>query len=213
MAISSNCVTSKTVRDTVHELNEATKGGCSITLLWIKAHVDIHGNELADHAAKIGAEMSDDSDSVPISPCYVKNQVKEVINTMWQADWENYPLARQTKQFFARPDASKTKYILKHGRHKVTRLLNIFTGHNTLNYHASLQNGLLSDCCRFCNIAQETFYHWITECPRLRIYREDIFLDSIPIYEMKWSVQKVLDFSYKPSVCNALDQFQVEENI
>ena len=75
MAISSNEIVSKTVLSTIKALNDAAKRGCNITLLWIRAHVGLYGNELADHAAKVGAEESTEMRALPVSPCNIRQNM------------------------------------------------------------------------------------------------------------------------------------------
>jgi ribonuclease HI len=50
-------ITSKTVRQTVELLRELA-GRHTVTLQWVKTHVGIPGNEMADEAAKAGSQSN-----------------------------------------------------------------------------------------------------------------------------------------------------------
>ena len=42
--------------------------------------------------------------------------------------------------------------------------------------------------------------HMLQVCPRLREARGGLFQDALPSDDMKWSVRKLLEFSYVPAV-------------
>ena len=124
----------------------------------------------------------------------------------WARDWSALKTARQTKQFYKFPSISKANRVLKLNRYDLTRFINLITGHNNLNYHMSLfSNGEVSSTCRFCLSEKETFFHWITECPRLRALREDYLLDYRPGNDMKWSIRRLIDLSNDPRINYALE--------
>ena len=80
------------------------------------------------------------------------------------------------------------------------------TGHNNLAYHTSLQFPEYSDNCNFCNTDRETFFHWATECPASWLSRRDIFLDQLPDPDMRWEVDKVIEFAEIPVIDNLLSR-------
>ena len=171
----------------------------------MRAHIDTYGNEVADHLAKVGATEPLTTHELPYSACFLKAKIRDIINTDWEQKWDDYEHGRQTKQFYSKPDTTKARHILKHSRRVVSQVVNIISGHNNLNYHRSLINSDIDPNCRLCHIAPETFYHWLTECPRLRTCRQDVFLDTEPVQDMTWSVQGLLDFARKPCIQNMLE--------
>jgi hypothetical protein len=72
----------------------------TIEFSWVKAHVGIYGNELADKLAKDVACNKDTTVSfnrIPKSMLYNKT---EKATQKWQKEWENCTKAAITKQFF-----------------------------------------------------------------------------------------------------------------
>ena len=73
----------------------------NIELLWIKAHIGIVGNELADRLAKAAATDSDATvvfNRLPMSALISK--IKEDVKLKWQKEWEECTEAEITKEFF-----------------------------------------------------------------------------------------------------------------
>ena len=62
-----------------------------------------------------------------------------------------------------------------------------------------------SPTCSFCNINDETFYHWATECPALFLSRRDHFLDKPPDDTMNWNVRAIIAFSRLHSINERLE--------
>ena len=158
MAIQNPFVESRTVKYALDLLNSASKKVKSLTLHWVKAHIGIPGNELADGAAKAGAEVSDLKINLPLPQTYFNMVLDDITRKAWDNRWKGLNKARQTKQFYGSPDKNKARYVMKLSRLEMTRFVNVITGHNQLNYHLSLQLGdVFSECC-FCGQERETFF-------------------------------------------------------
>ena len=56
---------------------------------------------------------------------------------------------------------------------------------------------------RLCEEENETFWHFITECPRLQNYRNDTFLDSPPQQD-NWKLKQIMQFSTYTTVYNLM---------
>ena len=88
---------------------------------------------------------------------------------------------------------------------ELSRFVRIVSGHNGLFYFKSKIDPEINPQCRFCLEADETFFHLVTDCPRFRADREDIFLDTVISNDMSWSVKKLLNFSNLAGIRDALD--------
>ena len=89
------------------------------------------------------------------------------------------------------------KKILNLSRSHLTRLIAIITGFNCQSYVQFRTNATINPICRLCGEDNETFWHFVTECPRLRTCIEDIFLDKISEHD-NWSIREIMDFSTIP---------------
>ena len=75
------------------------------------------------------------------------------------------------------------------------RLVDIITGHNKLSYFQFKVDPDVNPLCRFCEEQNETFHHFITDCPRLRQFRLDTVGDND---RNTWKSAQLLNFSYIP---------------
>ena len=128
---------------------------------------------------------------------------------IWNSEWNKYPHARQTKQFFPGIRTRISRDLLKLDRRSVGRFIHLITGHNNLNYHCSLRDplGEHESMCRLCGEERETFYHFITTCPRLLSARAEIFCSwNGPRTEgCNWKVDDIIRFSMEPEVNEAFE--------
>ena len=85
------------------------------------------------------------------------------------------------------------------------RLIELITGHSNLNYVQHKIDAInVSPLCCFCEEEDETFAHFLNECPCFISYRRDI-LHNIPIINtLSWTTKQLLEFSYIPSIEEAL---------
>ena len=82
--------------------------------------------------------------------------------------------------------------------------MEITTGHNNLAYHQSLVNPWLSPTCNLCEEARESFYHFVTECPRLRQMRIDTNNDNFN--PDSWKPEDLLALARVPAVEDLLNR-------
>jgi len=89
-----------------------TLGKCNWTIkfTWIKAHVGIYGNELADKLAK-EASRKDDISFKRIPKIETIHQLREQSIAKWQNQWDRTTKGQATKQFFPIIKVRLTKKI------------------------------------------------------------------------------------------------------
>ena len=72
----------------------------TIEFAWVKAHVGIYGNKLADHLAKAAASSTELAVTFDrTSNCTLYSEIEEEATQKWQQDWERSTKAVVTKQF------------------------------------------------------------------------------------------------------------------
>ena len=202
-ALDSGKITSKTVLKTKQSLNLLSSMVKSVRLNWIKAHVGHEGNKRADILAKEATTMIHLSE-VPRAAVINKHILKGKFYELWEKSWQAEPTCHQTKQFFSKPDPLKSKKIIKLARSQLTLLLKLTTGHNALAYHASKIDPEIDSICSLCQEERETFHHFVTNCPRLRLSRQDCQLDDFKCDS--WIPERLLEFARIPAIEALLDR-------
>ena len=201
-------VKSDTVKKCLSTLNHLGKKN-KVHLRWVKAHVGIPGNEVADSLAKKGTAIGGNPAIELLTPSVKqKEAIKSYFLKKWSKDWKSYNAARQTKIWFPEPDSKKSQELLKRSRSNLSRLVQFLTGHNMLKRHRNIQKGIDDpESCRLCLEEEESSFHVIAECNAMQSYRTEIFhtLNNLPNPPV-WTIQQVEDFLKKSPVGNMLDE-------
>ncbi|KAG8179194.1 hypothetical protein JTE90_004023 [Oedothorax gibbosus] len=61
----------------------------SINIYWIKAHVGIFGNEVADTLAGAAHDLSKYTENIKIPKSFLKKTLKDETIIRWQEDWDS----------------------------------------------------------------------------------------------------------------------------
>ena len=122
-ALDSQNYTSTIALTTAEKLEELSMTGANVRLAWVKAHVGLEGNELADSAAKLGG--SDDMGTneriiLPIAKAHTKADIEQRIYKEWENQWTESGRYRMTKQFMSRPDKARGAQVMKLSKTVVT---------------------------------------------------------------------------------------------
>ena len=122
-ALNKLTVKSNTVEECLNVLNALGKKN-KVHLRWVKAHVGIHGNEVADFLAKKGSTLGEGPSNELLTPqTKQKCGINEYFNKKWLNAWQSYGEARQTKIWFPQPNAKKTSNLLKLNRNNLSKLV------------------------------------------------------------------------------------------
>ena len=76
---------------------------------------------------------------------------------------------------------------------------------SNLSYHASKIDPTIYPMCGLCDEKEETFYHFLTECPRLMITRQNIGLDQMD--RETWTQERLLELARVPAIEALLNRF------
>jgi len=141
----------------------------NIELSWVKAHVGIVGNELADRISKAAASDSDAKivfNRLPMST--VISKIKEETKLKWQKEWEDCTKAGITKEFFPKVhDRQKLKI-------DITPILTaMVTGHGKTRAYLHRLKILENANCP-CGNGDQTIEHLLYRCSILHTQTEKL---------------------------------------
>ena len=134
---------------------------------WVKAHIGIIGNELADHLAKTAANDNDTKiifKRLPIGPLI--NKIKEETMQNWKKEWEDCTKADITKKFFPNiQDRQKLRMEI------IPIFTAMVTGHGKTGAYLHRFKILENATCP-CGDGDQTIDHLLNRCPMLNTQRE-----------------------------------------
>ena len=105
-----------------------------------------------------------------------------------------FVLLSGTAPYSDKSDANIAKRMLKLSRAELAKAISIITGFNRLSYMQFKADPAIDPTCRLCGEGNETFWHLVTECPRLNSTRQKFFLDNTPKKD-EWKISKLISFS------------------
>jgi ribonuclease HI len=148
-----------------------TKKQININLNWVPAHMNIHGNEYADSAAKKGAELKKISLEKYVSLAFIKRKIKESSLNEWQQKHAEIKKGKHYNQFESRPKWKAYSKILK--KQIWSAFMQLKLGHGYFRSYLIRFPDYLSNRCFTCG-TKENPEHLILHCKNTKFIREEL---------------------------------------
>ena len=137
------------------------------------------GNELADFAAKRGAQSTRGGGVPPLAKATYKRLIMDNVITKWQSRWSGRGDCRQSKLFLGGPRPDIFPAISHESNPTVGKIVRFLTGHAHLRRHDAIvkektRQPLANIQCRLCRSNEETPFHLVANCDALARNRLEI---------------------------------------
>ena len=148
-----------------------TKKHVNIHINWVPAHMNIHGNEYADRAAKKRTELQKISLEKYVSLAFIKRKIKESSLNEWQTEYENSEKGRYYNQFENTPKWKAFPKALK--KQIWSAFIQLKLGHGYFRSYLVRFLDYSSDRCFTCG-TKENPEHLILHCKNTKYAREEL---------------------------------------
>ncbi|PSN48706.1 hypothetical protein C0J52_13543, partial [Blattella germanica] len=152
-----------------HVITELHQKNWNVYFSWVRAHIGIPGNELADKLAKQAAGAAGiETVYRKIPKSSIKADIAEIGLQEWQRTWNTSTNGAITRSFFP-----SIKERLKLNPTITPAFTAIVTGHGKTKSYLHRFH-LAADPACSCNTGQQTVQHIIYECPELTQQRTQL---------------------------------------
>ena len=134
----------------------------------------------------------------------IRSQINSALLDQWQKLWTESSLAKDTKFLFPcrnKPLSQKIYYLFRQSAGCIIKLI---TGHNNLMTHRHCIHPDLDAICSLCHLSEETFIHFLKDCPVFHSYRRMNLLFNT--FSDSWSPGTLLHFSRLPRINSLLTE-------
>ena len=146
--------------DILQLLASIWKNGCKVTFTWCPSHCGIRGNELADEAAKQGAQMDQN-----LATWHYESAKAAIRRATIGKAFEHERMRAVSGERGEKVNQLLEKELTRKEQVTLNRLR---CGHHMDLKYWLFKIGRVPDLiCRKCGLGEETIEHVITECPRI----------------------------------------------
>ena len=193
-------------------LNTLKDMNIDLKLIWIPGHADIHGNELADKAAKTGSLIQVDFEPEIISAQVLFGWVKEKVLKRWGEMWSNSPSGAWTRDILR--EVGKKLVFPRDRNSGVTYARALLNNAAVADNMFRMRLADSPDCS--CGEARYTFEHVSLDCHledearRLLVEVGDIWMNNKKPGGVPFSLETILNPFANPKI-NQSDSVKIME--
>lgn len=154
----------------LHNHHRIKQQGKFIQYAWVRAHIGIGGNELADNAAKAAARLHKSPDYLSIPISYIKHRNYTVAQ---ESTHTYYTLASPHTLALIPSYSLLNKYIQKINSKPNYAITQLLTNHGLHKEYLHRFKITDNDHCPCDNLTTQTLKHLIEQCPRFAATRLD----------------------------------------
>ncbi|GBM12335.1 hypothetical protein AVEN_116778-1 [Araneus ventricosus] len=147
-------------------------GNARIRLGWVKTHIGIKGNKIADTLAK-EATTDGTAANLPFPKIYLKNQLLQLSLSRWQAEWDNGQTGRSAYSIISKISNKQLNWSRE--------CIQFATGHGPFPTYLKIFGLHSTDYCRCGEIRNPL--HYAKRCPLTLTYHHK---DPSPQFIAHW---------------------------
>ena len=197
-ALRSQHTSSLLVLNTNEQLTNAAKRNL-ITIIKVKSHTGIIGNDRADSLAKQSTmnPMYGPEPHIGFTFNQISNEITDHLTKTHKKELSNNTISDKGKIPTANILEQCGYKLVTNNREDLKNLTNILTGHNKLNYYQTIMTNKQNKICDHCNTAMETSEHFLAKCPAFSLQRVQTFgttSTTIDFITKKFTPQTIIKY-------------------
>ena len=167
-------------QDVINKINQKAKNLLSknivVQMSWVSGHSEIHGNDLADHAAKKGAIENSNPLLSQITLKHAKSMILDAAIEHWQRKWNISETGHHLKNIQANVSLGNSSKCLTNRKAQII-LHQIKIGRSQLYAQDPISRTTIQDkLCTWCRVPEDT-EHYMLECAKFSKHRYDMFMN------------------------------------